>query len=150
MKLIQLNPETADLIEANRELVETHLSDWIKGQKKVGSIEAEILEDLSDLRKQFDNNCQVLKVTFGRKQLIKARVLEGHSLEDFKLVHRQKLSEWWQTEFRKYCVPETLYRETNFSRYLESAKDPRFNRIDSLLDKQSATDAAALKLFTND
>lgn len=49
---------------------------------------------------------------------IKARINEGFSLEDLKLVIDKKSKEWIGTEFERYLTPETLFRPSNFEKYL--------------------------------
>ena len=49
---------------------------------------------------------------------IRARINEGFSLEDFKLVIDKKCKEWIGTEFERYLTPETLFRPSNFEKYL--------------------------------
>ena len=49
---------------------------------------------------------------------IKARINEGFSLEDLKLVIDKKCKEWIGTEFERYLTPETLFRPSNFEKYL--------------------------------
>lgn len=49
---------------------------------------------------------------------IKARMKEGFTVEDFKQVHVTKWEEWKGTEFEKFVCPTTLYRPSNFERYL--------------------------------
>ncbi|MDQ1341166.1 MAG: hypothetical protein QG567_2324 [Campylobacterota bacterium] len=50
-------------------------------------------------------------------KLIKARLKDGFTLEDFKKVHIVKYSEWNNTDMQKFLRPETLYG-TKFESYL--------------------------------
>jgi uncharacterized phage protein (TIGR02220 family) len=49
--------------------------------------------------------------------LIKVRLKEGFTLDDFKKVHITKYAEWYGTDMQKYLRPETLYG-TKFESYL--------------------------------
>jgi len=49
--------------------------------------------------------------------LIKARFKEGFKVEDFYTVIDKKVSEWQNTEFQKFLIPETLF-STKFEGYL--------------------------------
>ena len=49
---------------------------------------------------------------------IKARLNDGFSIDDFKVVIDKKCQEWKGTEFEKYLTPETLFRPSNFEKYL--------------------------------
>lgn len=53
------------------------------------------------------------------KRLIKARVKEGFTLEDFKLVIDKKCLEWLGTEWAKYLKPDTLFGN-KFEGYLNA------------------------------
>lgn len=60
------------------------------------------------------------KHTTGKTQsLIRARMNEGFTLEDFKQVIINKCNEWKGTDFEKYLRPETLFG-TKFESYLNS------------------------------
>lgn len=51
---------------------------------------------------------------------ISARLNEGNSVEDFKLVIDQKYKDWFNTEYAEYLRPETLFG-TKFESYLNKA-----------------------------
>ena len=51
-------------------------------------------------------------------KFIKARINDGFKVEDFKVVIDKKCQEWKGTEFEKYLTPETLFRPSNFEKYL--------------------------------
>lgn len=53
------------------------------------------------------------------QSLIRARMKEGFTLEDFKQVISNKCNEWKGTDFEKYLRPETLFG-TKFESYLNS------------------------------
>jgi uncharacterized phage protein (TIGR02220 family) len=55
--------------------------------------------------------------------LIKARIDDGASFDDFKLVIDSKVDEWFDDEkMRKYIRPATLFNATHFESYLQTAK----------------------------
>lgn len=53
--------------------------------------------------------------------LIRARIREGFTLDDFKTVIDKKVSEWKGTDMEKYLRPETLFG-TKFEGYLNQKK----------------------------
>jgi len=56
--------------------------------------------------------------------LIKARIKEGATLENFLHVHKVKCEQWRGTEWDKVLRPSTLYRKCNFDGYVnEKTKD---------------------------
>lgn len=50
---------------------------------------------------------------------INARIKDGHTLEDFKHVHRVKFEEWGGTEQAQWLRPATLYQPSKFDAYLQ-------------------------------
>lgn len=62
----------------------------------------------------------------GNISLIYARMAEGYTVDDFKLVHRHKAGQWLADQkFRSYLRPETLYRPTHFASYLNEAEQKK-------------------------
>lgn len=55
------------------------------------------------------------------KKFIKARLAEGYTVEELKLVIDSKFREWDKTDFAMYLRPETLFNPTKFSSYLSKA-----------------------------
>lgn len=51
-------------------------------------------------------------------KLIRGRLSEGRTIEDFKKVIDAKIRDWRGTELAKYLRPNTLFRPTNFENYL--------------------------------
>ena len=54
-------------------------------------------------------------------KLIRARLKEGYSVDDLKLVVSYKCDEWMGTDMQKYLRPETLFRPSKFEGYLNAA-----------------------------
>ncbi|MGQ7425260.1 conserved phage C-terminal domain-containing protein, partial [Streptococcus suis] len=52
------------------------------------------------------------------KKIIQARWNEGYKLDDFKKVIDNMVANWTGTEWEKYLQPSTLFRESNFDKYL--------------------------------
>ncbi|TET88765.1 MAG: hypothetical protein E3J96_02665 [Sulfurovum sp.] len=49
---------------------------------------------------------------------ISGRLSDGYSVDDFKTVHKIKFDEWNGTDMSKHLTPSTLYRPSNFEKYL--------------------------------
>ena len=75
------------------------------------------------------------------QRLIKARLAEGFTLEDFETVIKKKCREWLDTDFAKYLRPETLFG-TKFESYLNASEVKVMNRPKSGSDV--ADEAVAL------
>lgn len=72
-------------------------------------------EIISHLNQVLNKNYKTNTAT--TSTLIKARLKDGFTLEDFKKVHITKYAEWYGTDMQKYLRPETLYG-TKFESYL--------------------------------
>jgi len=60
---------------------------------------------------------------------IKARLNDGYTLEDFKIVIDKKCSEWLNTDMEKYLCPDTLFG-SKFEKYLnQKINGPKINKI---------------------
>lgn len=54
------------------------------------------------------------------RAMIQSRLNEGFTIEDFKKVHEEKCRQWLHDPvWRKYLNPTTLYRPSNFEKYLQ-------------------------------
>ena len=53
------------------------------------------------------------------KKILQARWNEGYKLDDFKKVIDNMVANWTGTEWEKYLQPSTLFRESNFDKYLD-------------------------------
>jgi uncharacterized phage protein (TIGR02220 family) len=65
--------------------------------------------------------------------LINSRIKEGYSLDDFTKVVDTMVKKWKGTEWEMYLAPQTLFRPSNFEKYLNFANkekvEPKTNRI---------------------
>lgn len=52
------------------------------------------------------------------KKLIRARLAEGFTLEDFKTVIDNKCADWLNTDYAKFLRPGTLFQNSKFEGYL--------------------------------
>ena len=69
------------------------------------------------------------------QNLIKARINEGFTLQDFKVVIDNKCEEWLGTEFEKFLRPETLF-SNKFEGYLnqKNIKESKNKKVDSQME----------------
>lgn len=63
------------------------------------------------------------------KDLIMARVREGFTIDDFKVVIDNKCAEWMKTDFERYLRPETLFG-TKFEGYLNQKSNFKSHKND--------------------
>lgn len=82
------------------------------------------------------------------KELIKTRLKEGFTVEDFKKVHRNKFADWSNNaDMVKFLRPETLY-SNKFEGYLNEKQQPKQQEATKQPYKQpSMTDPAYRKLL---
>lgn len=59
------------------------------------------------------------------KRAISARLKEGYTIDDFKKVIDNKVSDWTDGDMQKYLRPQTLFRPSNFEAYLNESQKPR-------------------------
>ncbi len=85
--------------------------------------------------------------TAATQKAINGRLDEGYAVEDFKAVIDVKVSEWANDEkMRQYLCPDTLFRPSNFEKYLQQAKAQRpksenpHSDIYSMLQQKDAPD----------
>ena len=81
-------------------------------------------EIVSDLNRLLGTNYK--HTTTKTQRLIKARLDEGPTADDFKQVHAIKHAEWNNTEYAKFLRPETLYG-TKFESYLNQKTGTRYD-----------------------
>lgn len=81
-----------------------------------------LIEDiLSDLNSILNTNYK--STSLKTKEIIQARVNEGHTLSDFKTVHRKMAKAWGlDNKMRQYLRPLTLY-SNKFESYLNRPED---------------------------
>lgn len=70
---------------------------------------------------------------------IHARLAEGFTIEDFKIVIDKKCAEWIGTEYEKYLRPETLFG-TKFEGYLNARFIPKQNKADNIRNRVNVVD----------
>ena len=76
-----------------------------------------------------------LLLRYGVYKLIKERFEDGAILEDFVNVIEYKYNEWINTKFISYLVPDTLFRKSNFEKYLTQIQiKPISNNTNNLID----------------
>lgn len=82
-----------------------------------------IMKYFSQIRKEFKLGDRPLKLTYQRKRDIQSRLDEGYSLKDFEDVIKSRAIVWNLDEKMKQCiVPETLFRASNFPKYVEQSE----------------------------
>jgi uncharacterized phage protein (TIGR02220 family) len=63
-----------------------------------------------------------LLLRYGAYKLIKERLEDGSTLEECIKVIESKYNEWKGTEFMRYLIPETIFRKSNFEKYLTQSQ----------------------------
>ncbi len=78
---------------------------------------AEVLEYLNEV-----SNQKMKTTTKSHMGHIKARLRDGHTVEDCKRVIEFKHRDWLGTEYYQYMVPRTIFSPAKFDGYLTGAK----------------------------
>jgi uncharacterized phage protein (TIGR02220 family) len=63
-----------------------------------------------------------LLLRYGPYKLIKERLEDGSTMEECIKVIESKYNEWKGTEFMRYLIPETIFRKSNFEKYLTQSQ----------------------------
>lgn len=80
------------------------------------SYEEDIKEIIDYLNLKVGTNYTYKNKSFNK--YITARLKEGHSFEDFKVVIDKKCTDWMGTEMEQYLKPTTLFAPSHFEEYL--------------------------------
>lgn len=79
---------------------------------------AQIVERLNER-----TGCAYRPTTAETVKAVSGRLSEGYTVEDFFAVIDSKSSEWGgDPRMRKYLTPQTLFRQSNFERYVNASK----------------------------
>ncbi|HBB28308.1 MAG TPA: hypothetical protein DC000_03490 [Clostridiales bacterium] len=97
-----------------------------------------IVEILDYLNKKINSSYK--SSTNKTKDLIKARIQEGFTIDDFKTVIDKKSNEWIGTEWEKYLRPSTLFG-AKFESYL--------NQVNAATNKSRSTGNELLEMIKN-
>jgi uncharacterized phage protein (TIGR02220 family) len=117
---------TSDQQALNKRLT-TNKKLRIKEDKNSGAEAASILQ-------MFNQICsRSFKDTESNLKLIKARLSEGYTFEDFEAVTRKKFKDWVNDQkMKRYIRPKTFFNGDNFDGYLQEAKAAIKPEIDPL------------------
>lgn len=103
-------------------------------------------ESLNDTFKaiiEYLNSCAGTSYKHSSKKTqscIHARLADGFTLEDFKIVIDKKCAEWIGTEYEKYLRPETLFG-TKFEGYLNARIIPKQTKAAKIQNRVSDIDS---------
>lgn len=125
-------PEIEKEIEIEKELEINKIHCHVEHDNTSNSIN-EIIEYLNS-----KTNKNYRSTTQKTRTLIKARMKEHFTVDDFKIVIDKKCSEWMGTKFEPYLRPETLFG-TKFEGYLnqsltKSETERRIDNVNELID----------------
>ena len=119
-----LTPEAIAIINDNTELVNKHIGNWIRNQRRADSdISKKVLELLTITKRRFIVQQKPISCTPERKRLIEKLVKRGHTWEEFRGVIQWIVPEWHNTKLQRNLQPETIFAASNFQKYLEQARE---------------------------
>jgi uncharacterized phage protein (TIGR02220 family) len=78
----------------------------------------EVLAYMNELKLKHGLGARKFKYHVYRDE-INARIVEGNSIEDIKLMLEHRYNKWVDTEWQKYLRPSTLFNRKKFYNYLE-------------------------------
>lgn len=137
----EANEEAKDLATPENEYeYEDETEDEINNEIDKEKISIEEIKGIIDYL-NIRTNSHYKYSTEKTKSLIKARINDGFTLNDFKIVIDKKTDEWLGTEFEKFLRPETLF-SNKFEGYLnqktsikkKTLKDISMNDLDRAIE----------------
>ena len=105
------------------------------------SFSKEIKEIIDYLNSKCNKKYTYKNQSYNKK--IIARLKDGYTVDDFKLVIDKKYASWIDTEFAQYLTPDTLFRPGKFETYLN--EEPVVNKTKG--EKQLNATMSALNEF---
>ena len=115
-----------------------HQKDTIKKSTKNVKNDKEVRYIVEYLNKSTDKNFK--PESKSTQKLIKARLNEKYTVEDFENVIKCKTKDWKNTEMEKYLRPETLFNPTKFEGYLQESKNPTKEKANGRTNKRNTRD----------
>ena len=123
-----------DFKDIEKEKLTERLTEWLTNcLKSIGNANEDVnIIEIKDVIKEEVDNDYVIEIvnylnsvcgsfykhtTKNTRQLIKARIKEGFTINDFKVVIDKKFNEWNNTEMSKFLRPDTLF-SNKFEGYL--------------------------------
>lgn len=93
-----------------------------------------------EIKEKVNNIVEFLNETVGGKYRattkqtvsnINARLSEGYTVDDFKLVIENQTRKWRGTDQEQYLTPSTLFRPANFEKYLNNARREQQQQVNT-------------------
>lgn len=148
-------PQTAKMIGSETDSarrMRVYRAEKPKGKIKKSNEKPKVKKDNSNLKSEHQEIIDYLNEKTGKsfkastpntQKAINGRLSEGYTVEDFKKVIDTKTSQWLNNpDMQKYLCPDTLFRPSNFEKYLnESASkksdyEDAFKGMDGKMDER--------------
>lgn len=94
----------------------------IEKVKEVNIDPCKVIAYFSEKRREYGLGQKDLKCTFERKQAIINLVKSGATRQEIKQAIDGRFSAWANTDFSSNLTPETIFRKSNFFKYVEAAE----------------------------
>lgn len=138
-----LTPEVQQLIQENTVLINKHLAQWIRNEKKVqAGMWTSVLDLISLSKRRLGMNSGTLSRTEKRKRMINRLIQSGHDMPQFRAVVDYKVKTWYGTEMQSNLTPETLFSPDNFTKYLEQAREAYLESQKDSKPKETKSDTS--------
>jgi uncharacterized phage protein (TIGR02220 family) len=113
--------ETADKasLDGEKEKAQVDRKAQEKPSKKKDQEKERLKQIASDVLKFLNETTgKHFRLTQPFQGMINARIADGYSMDDLKIVIRKKTLDWKGTEWEKYLAPDTLFGPKKFDKYL--------------------------------
>ncbi len=123
-KLYQSSNSNKDTKENIKKTSKRHQEDTYKNVKNIKEIKHIVEYFNSTLKKSYWSTAK------STQSLIRKRLEEGRTIEDFELVIKNRKDRWENSKnMDQYLTPDTLFAEKNFEKYLQDAKSQNKNEV---------------------
>lgn len=127
---VDINPDINVDIKDDINSVSVSVSEYISSNEDNIYIVEQARPSESDIAQIVDYLNEKTQKKFSAKtdatrKAISARLKEGYTIDDFKKVIDNKVSDWTDGDMQKYLRPQTLFRPSNFEAYLNESQKPR-------------------------
>lgn len=110
--------ETSLSLVTKRHMNITSTNNASSNKNPYSPLVAEVIDKLNS-----STGCSYKATTKETAKAISGRLSEGYTVDDFKAVIDAKVAEWGSDpNMRKYLTPKTLFRQSNFERYVNALR----------------------------
>ena len=125
--------EITDIYQSGIQLLSDFQIKEPKGKPKTPKTREELII-AGQVIDYFNSICGTTYTTKSNADIVIARMKEGYTISDFKIVIEKQYKRWKNTELEKYLRPNTLFQKSKFENYLNSRDEQPASTIKKFAD----------------